>query len=356
MSHLGKSLIFGAVLGSAMAVAVTAQSAEYKWRMATAVAENSYFYNDFVKRFADEAKTLTNGREEITPYGAGVIAPAFKVYDAVSDGLVETGHSSPGYLTNKDPVNALMAAFAGGMSAEAALHWLYFGGGREMWIKFREQEMELHPLIVGMHGSEIYAHSRKPIRVAADLKGLKFRTAGSNAWILKEKFGANPVSAAQAEIYGLLERGAIDAAEFATPGANVSDGYYEVAKYVIVPGIHTPNSVWEAVIKKDRWDALPADIKTELEEAARLTTIDSLLQCGVDDLAAIQKFRDHGNEIVQMDPSLVQKYREYGREWGQTMAAQQKAKGNLWMEKFLKSYTEFQDTWAKNAVYRVKDE
>lgn len=337
-------------------ISVTGQAAEYKWRMATAVAENSYFYNEFVMRFVNYAKALTDGQVEMTPYGAGVIAPAFKVYDSVLDGLVETGHSSPGYLTNKDPVNALLAAFAGGMSAETALHWLYFGGGKELWVEFREKEMGLHPLIVGMHGSELYAHSRKPIRVAEDLKGLKHRTSGTNAWILKEKFGGNPVSVAHAEIYGLLDRGALDSAEFATPSANRSDGYYEIAKYVIVPGIHTPNSPWEFVMKKELWDSLPADIQAKLEAAAKLATFDSYMKIGVEDLAAMQTFRDYGNEIVQLSPKLIQQYREYGREWATQKAAEQKAKGNLWMEKFLDSYVKFQETWIANASYRVKDE
>src|SRR5690606_30356697 len=141
--------------------------------------------------------------------------------------------------------------------------------------------------IVGMHGSELFAHSRKPIRTAEDLKGIKHRTSGSNAAILQEYFGGNPISAPQGEIFGLLERGAIDAAEFATPSANVSDGYHEVAKYIIVPGIHTANSPWEFVVKKETWDALPADIQAKLEAAAELATFESYMKTGVDNLAAM---------------------------------------------------------------------
>lgn len=336
--------------------ALPVAAAEYEWKMATAVSENSYFYNEFVKRFVDRVKLLTDGRVEITPYGAGVIVPAFKVYDAVVDGLAEAGHSSPGYLSNKDPVNALIAAFAGGMSAEAALHWLYYGGGRELWVQFREQEMGLHPLIVGMHGSELFAHSRKPIRTAEDLKGLKHRTSGSNAAILKDYFGGNPVSAPQAEIFGLLERGAIDSAEFATPSANVSDGYHEIAKYIIVPGIHTPNSPWEFVVKKELWDSLPADLQAKLEAAAELATLDSYMKIDIDNLAAMRTFHDNGNEIVRLDPELVKQYRAFGRDWAHKKAEEQKAAGNSWMEKFVDSYIAFQDDWIANATFAVKDE
>ena len=350
-----KALLASAVAAAVIAVAPAAKAQEYQWKMATAVAENSYFYNAFILRFVDYAKTLTNGRVEITPYGAGVITPAFKVYDAVSDGLVELGHSSPGYLLNLDPANGLLAAFPGGMTGDTMMHWLYYGGGKELWEEFRADEMALHPLIVGLHGSEIFLHSRKPIRVADDLKGLKIRTGGPNGEVVRDYFGGIPVAAAQPEIYGLLERGAIDAAEFATPGPNAAGGYNEIARYVIVPGIHTPSSPWELVMKQERWDALPDDIKSELEMAAKLTTLDSYMQTGVDDLAAMDAFRKNKNEIVELDPALIEAYREAGRDWARKKAEAQSGKGNDWMEKILTSYVDFQERWIDDSVYRVED-
>jgi len=350
-----KALLATAVTAAVIAVVPAAKAQEYQWRMATAVAENSYFYDAFVKRFVDYAKELTGGRVQITPYGAGVITPAFKVYDAVSDGIVELGHSSPGYLLNVDPANGLLAAFPGGMTGDTMLHWLYDGGGKQLWEQFRESEMHLHPLIVGLHGSEVFLHSRKPIRSAADLKGLKIRTGGPNGEVVRDYFGAIPVSAAQPEIYGLLERGAIDAAEFATPAPNAAAGYNEIARYVIVPGIHTPSSPWELVMTQERWESLPADIQSDLEMAAQLTTLNSYLQTGVDDLAAMDAFRKNKNEIIQLDPALIQAYRDAGRDWAKKKAEAQKAKGNDWMEKILASYVGFQERWIEDSVYRVED-
>ena len=116
MSHctLKRPAMLVAAVGGAVLLAAAAQAAEYKWRMTTPVAENSYPYVEFIKRFVDETKTLTDNQVQITPYGAGVIAPAFKAYDAVLDGLVETALTSPTYLTNKDPVNARSEERRGG--------------------------------------------------------------------------------------------------------------------------------------------------------------------------------------------------------------------------------------------------
>ena len=62
------------------------------------------------------------------------------------------------------------------------------------------------------------------------------------------------------------------------------------------------------------------------------------------------------DQNLQLDPKLIQQYREYGREWAKVKSAEQKAKGDLWMEKFLDSYVKFQENWIANASYRVKDE
>ena len=99
----------------------TANAAEITWKMPAAISEGSFFYNNFMQRFADNVKITTGGTLKIQPFGAGVVVPAFKVYEAVQDGIVEAGHSTPSYLVNQDPTNAVFASFPGGMSGEATL-------------------------------------------------------------------------------------------------------------------------------------------------------------------------------------------------------------------------------------------
>jgi TRAP-type mannitol/chloroaromatic compound transport system substrate-binding protein len=348
-----KSLVASVALIAGMLSASPA-FAQVKWRMPAAVPEGSFFYETFMKRFADNVKLITGGKVIIEPYGAGVLVPAFKVYEAVADGTVEAGHSTPSYLVNADPTNAIFASYPGGMSPEATLAWLYQGGGEKMLKDFRREKMKLHTLIVGVGSSEVLAHSNKPIRTRDDFKGMKYRTSGAFAAVLKE-LGAIPTVVAPAEIYTLLERKGVDAIEWATPGSNLSEGFHKVAKYLVLPGIHQPTFLWEVVLKQETWDKLPKDLQEQVEAAARLTTLEALPKFQYADAKALDVYRANGNEIITLDPKLVDEIRQIGIGWAKTAAAAAKAKGDDRMEKVLASYLGYQALWAKNSSYMIRD-
>src|SRR3546814_8505288 len=96
---------------------------------------------------------MTSGRVEIQPFGAGVIVPALKVFDAVENGVVEAGHSTSSYLVNQNPVNAIFAGFPGGMGPDAYKAWLYEGGGKKL-LEELPAKQGLKTMIVGIGSPE----------------------------------------------------------------------------------------------------------------------------------------------------------------------------------------------------------
>lgn len=119
-----------AVAAFTLCAAGAATAADVTWRVPTSVPEGSSFHQNFLERFASNVKTITSGRVEIQPFGAGVIVPALKVFDAVRDGVVEAGHSTSSYLVNQNPENAIFSGFPCGMGPDAYKSWLYQGGGK----------------------------------------------------------------------------------------------------------------------------------------------------------------------------------------------------------------------------------
>lgn len=345
------------IAAATLAVAITApaHAAEVEWKMTAAIGEGSFFYQNFMERFVANVDKLTSGRVEITPFGAGVLAPAFKAYEVVQDGIVEAGHSTPSYLVNQDPTNAVFASFPGGMSGEATLHWVYEGGGEELLQAFRSEEMGLHTMVVGIGTSEIMAHSNVKIETTADLEGVKYRTSGAWAAVLQESFGGVPTVVPGNEIYTLLQRKGVDAVEWSTPGANITEGFHEVAPYLIMPGVHQPSFLWEVFLKQETWDAMPADLQALVTAAAKLTTYESFTHFGDEDTKAMAAFRDTKVEIVNMVPAESEKIREAGRDWARAQAAAQTAEGNTRMQDVLDSYLAYQANWAANSSYLVRD-
>ena len=43
----------------------------------------------------------------------------------------------------------------------------------------------------------------------------------------------------------------------------------------MLPGLHAPAWTFEFAVKRERWDALPDDLKRKIQLAARATTYDS---------------------------------------------------------------------------------
>src|SRR5262245_29658515 len=220
-----------AIVGALMtpALADTALAQKINWRLTTYSAEGSQDYRDYVEAFARNAELLTGCEVKIQTFCAGILAPPFEGPQAVQKGIADLAFFFPGFMVNQDPANALLGGLPGGKSAEATMAWLFQGGGLKHWTDFRRGAMNLHPIISSVAPTEIFAHSHRPIRTAEDLKGLKIRTTGAWAAMLKDYFGATPTVLPPSEIYPALERRVIDATEYITPSINYAYGLHNIA-------------------------------------------------------------------------------------------------------------------------------
>lgn len=351
-----KKLPFRIVLACGLSLAALSASAqEITWRVPTSVPEGSPYYENFLVRFAENVDMLTDGRVEIEPFGAGILVPALEVYAGVKDGITEGGHSTPSYLVNQNPENAIFSGFPGGMGPEAYTTWIYEEGGAEALQNLRTEE-GLKSLVVGIGSSEILAHSNKPIKTAEDLKGLKYRTSGPWAEVMKDYFGAVPTVVPPGEIYTLLERKGVDAIEWGPPSANLPEGFHEAAPYIITPGVHQPTFLWELVVKQETWDALADDLKPKLEAAAQLTTLQALNHFYAQDISAMEQFRGTNVEMIVLDPTFVEELSAAGRDWISKKAEAEAGEGRDRMQKVLSDYSAFQTRWSAESSYLIRNQ
>ncbi|MBU2484719.1 MAG: TRAP transporter substrate-binding protein DctP [Alphaproteobacteria bacterium] len=344
-----------ALISMLSVAAMPAVAQEVTWQVPTSVPEGSPFYVNFLERFAENVDVLTNGRVLIEPFGAGVLVPALQVYDGVRDGVVPAGHSTPSYLVNQDPTNAIFAGFPGGMGPEAFITWIYEKGGKDKLAALRAKD-GFKNLIVGIGSSEVMAHSNVPITKAEDLKGMKYRTSGPWAKVMEEYFGAVPTVVPPGEIYTLLQRKGVDLIEWGPPSANLPEGFHEAAKYIIVPGVHQPTFLWEVVLKQETWDALPDDLKPLLEKAAELTTMQALVHFYGDDVVAMDSYRKGKNEVITLSPEFIKQLSDAGADWISKTAEAQKAEGKAEMSDILADYMAFKTLWSAESSYLVRNQ
>ena len=337
------------VLLAALVFLVQPASAKYRWKMATSWPTGIPLFTDMAQVFADKVESLSGGEMQIRVLPGGTVCPALEITDNVRKGVVELGHTWPGYDIGRGPATALLGGYAGGMESVPMMHWLYVGGGKELWREYRQDKFDVISMPMGIRPPEAFAHSHKPIRTLDDFNGLKMRTVGAWSQILP-KLGASVVSLPGGEVYQALERKVIDATEWATPGENVISGFQDIAKYVIVPGVHQPSAPFELSVNMDKWNELTPTLQAIIETAAEYTTYWSWLKIGKLDMGALAEFKKIGNEIIYLNPETQARAKELGKEW-----AAEKAEGNPWFKKIMDSQNEFDKEWSAVGSIRYFD-
>ncbi len=316
-----------------------------KWKMATSWSGGDVITQIAPKAFAKNIEFLTEGRIKVQTFPAGTLGKAFKVSGTVINGVAETGHSWMGYDWGRDKTTVLFGGFSGTMDAEKMLHWIYEGGGLELWQEYRLKEWGLISFPCFLIPSEVFLHSRKPVRTIDDLKGLKVRTSG--AWLeIVNQLGASAVTMPGAEVYTSLERGTIDASEWGTLSINVPMGLHKIAKYVVVPGIHQPVSIGELLINKDAWEKISERDKELVALAAKMVTLNSWTKVGHDDAKALKTYEN--NELIVLSQETQKKARTVSLEWADNQAID-----NAWFKKIYEHQRNYELLWKDSWKYRI---
>jgi len=347
---LGRTALGSGVILTAFALCLTTQNnaaaqSVHKWKMATSWASGPLMEIGS-KAFAEKVAFLTDGRVEVEVFPAGKLGPPLQVTETVRTGNAEVGHTWMGLDWEQDKTAVLFAGFAGSMDPERTIHWLYEGGGLDLWREFRAEKYGIVSMPGLIRTSEVFLHSRKPIRSLDDLKGLRVRTSG--AWLeIVAGLGATAVSIPGSEVKGALDEGKIDAAEWGTLWEDAGLGVSKVSKYVIVPGVHQPVAPFELQFNNEAWNALSERDKRLVALAAKLVSLESWIRFGQEDAKSLEHYRQAGNEILVLDAAFQAEARRAAREWATTQA-----QNNPWFARVWQSQQDFERLWKDASMYR----
>ena len=319
-----------------------------KWKMPVGYTAGTTLWDFMAVNFSYHVKVLSGGRLVIEPFAGGTIVPAFKVTESVRNRVAEAGNTWAPYEIGRDPTTVLFGGGPGGLNSEKMFHWYYEGKGEELLAQWRMETSGVVSFLLGLGPTEVAAHSHKPIRSLKDFKGLKMRTSGAWAEIIP-KLGASAITLPVGEIFPALEKKVIDAVEWADPGSNLPLGFHQVAKYIIVPGVHQPSFPWELVINVDEWKKLPEDLKEVVRVSARLTTYESWVKFGYASMNAMATYEKSGNEIIVLSDEVVKTVQKLADEWSEGHAAK-----NPWFKKVYESQKAFRAAWDKASYARLK--
>lgn len=265
--------------GAAALLAACGQSADqagsaaddrtFRWKMVTTWPKNYPGLGTSAEFFASEVARMSNDRLRIRVYGAGEMVPAMEVFDTVSRGTAEMGHSAAYYWRGKTPVADLFTATPFVLNAQQMNAWLHFGGGLELWREAYES-FNLIPFAAGNTGVQMAGWFNREINSLADLRGLKMRIPGLGGEVLS-RLGVETVNLPGGELYTSMQTGVIDALEWVGPYNDQAFGFHQVARYLYYPGWQEPSAAMEIIVNKKAFESLPPDLQAIVEVAARAT-------------------------------------------------------------------------------------
>ncbi len=275
---------------------------KFVWKMASSWPKGTVL-QEIADDFAARVTTMSNGRLTIKSYPAGVLMGALEVTDAARMGTIDAAHSSPTYSVGQLPAAPLFGYVPFGMETIPYLTWMYEGEGRALLQKLYEKYDFGYVAPCGILPTEDLAWSNKPITTMEDFKGLKFRTSGYWGEILSAA-GASVMMLPAGEVYEALQRNVLDAGEFSIPSIDKDLAFYEIADYLLVPGIHQTSTFLDIKINKRSWTKLSEDLKEIVRVASEASTMRLLTMCISRDVPALEFFREKGVKIQYLDPKI----------------------------------------------------
>jgi TRAP-type mannitol/chloroaromatic compound transport system substrate-binding protein len=156
--HIIGMLMRAAIAAAATSIVAVPASAQ-SFRMATSWGGGPHL-EVMAKGFASNAAQLTDGKVKFEVFPAGTIGSPLKVTETVQKKVAQAGHHWSGYDYGLDKTAVLFGGYAGSMPAEHYIHWLYEGGGVEMWRQWRAEKFGVVAMPCGSHADEIHMHSQ----------------------------------------------------------------------------------------------------------------------------------------------------------------------------------------------------
>ncbi|WP_320171077.1 TRAP transporter substrate-binding protein [Maridesulfovibrio sp.] len=247
-----------------LSFALSAQAADLTMDC-NAIYGATNFHSQGAQLFADKVAEYTSGSVKITVHPGGSLG--FKgpeLLKAVKDGTLPMSDILMGVVAGSDEVFGLSSMPL--LAKDYAEAKKLYEAAKPYYEKACRKWNQVLLYAAPWPPSGLF--TQKPLKTAADFKGLKTRTYDKNGAELLKSVGASPMSLPWGELYSALQTGLADSV--LTSAVSGKDGkFWETLKYFTKINYAFPLNMM--VINKDYWDAMtPPQKKAMLKAAAEV--------------------------------------------------------------------------------------
>ena len=301
--HFVRGAGLAGVLAAGVAPAVHAQAA-VRWRLASSFPKSLDTLYGGAEIFAKKVSDMSGGKFQISTHPSGELMPPIGVVDGVQAGTVEIAHTAPYYFVGKDDAFAFGTAVPFGLNSRQMNAWMFEGNGLKLMHElYSNYGMTSFP--GGNTGAQMGGWYRKPVNSLADLKGLRFRTAGIAGKVL-ERLGVVVQAIPPADIYPALEKGTIDAVEFVGPYDDMKLGFNKVAPNYAYPAFWEGGAQLDFLINQKAFAALPAEYRAIVEAAATYAHVDLQAKYDYKNPAALRQLVASGTKLFRFPKDAME--------------------------------------------------
>lgn len=285
---------------------------------------------------ANFLREITDGDVDVTVYPAGAEVGGLEVYDAVSSGAFEMGHTASYYYIGKDPAHGFFTSVPFGMNAQQMNAWFYNGGGLELWNELNAGD-DLIAFPAGNTGVQMGGWFRREINSPADLQGLTMRIPGLGGQVVS-RVGVNVQNLPGGEIFLALDTGVIDACEWVGPYDDEILGLNRAATYYYAPGWHEPGPALGTYVNLTVYNSLPTEIQDAIRTASAAANVKMLADYDAKNGPALQRLVAGGTQLRSFPQSVLSVLEDAMNQLHDDFAAQ-----SSFYARTLVEYREFQD-------------
>ncbi len=315
----------GAALGAPALIGFAQQAVTLKFH--TFMSPMSNVWLAMHKPWMEKVEKESNGRIKFEAYPAMQLGGTpVQLYDQARDGVVDVVWTLPGNTAGRFPrIEVFELPFMmNNAEATSKAYWEYFQ--TQCPDEFKETQV----LALQVHGPGMFHSANKPIRSAADLKGMKVRGPTRQVTKLLGSLGATPVGMPLPQIPDALSKGTIEACSIpweVVPSVKV----HELCKFhsefpASSPALYTTTFVM--AMNKAKYESLAPDLKKVIDNNSGMATSAWLgkTQQGNDPIgrkAAV----DRGNTIHQFTAEQTQEFTKMSGQVDDEWAADMDKRG-----------------------------
>jgi TRAP-type transport system periplasmic protein len=290
-------------------------------RFSSLLPPTNHLMPEVYDEWAKELEKRTNGRVKVQMFPGATLGPANVQYDLVTRGIADIAIHVVGYSPGRFPLSAVLELPIFIPSAKV--------GSRVMWELYEKylkaEYSDVHLLALSVNAIEGIHTTKKPIRTAADMKGLRMRSSGPQAAAALRAWGASPLNIPATETYDAMQKGMADG--MIINGTGLKDfKFNDFLKCHTLLSIRSP--VVPVVMNLKTWNSLPPDIQKIIDEMSGRRL--SMMHGEAEDkagAAGIEEAKKLGHTIITPSQSEKQTFQDMVKPVNDEWIAEMEKKG-----------------------------